>query len=139
MALAPVPQPTALIYCRVSSAKQEREGASLETQEESCRAKAAELGLTVAAVFREHVSGHEWWDRPQLQTIREEIRTKKHQALIVHCLDRLAREQSTRPLRASFCFPSRGTSPRSSARRSAASCWRGWIRWSQPVNRQASE
>ena len=38
----------AAIYCRVSTEDQEREGTSLETQKESCLAKAKELVYEVA-------------------------------------------------------------------------------------------
>ncbi len=52
------PMPKALIYCRVSSDRQVREGHGLEGQESRCRKYAADRGYEVAAVFRdEGVSG----------------------------------------------------------------------------------
>jgi site-specific DNA recombinase len=47
----------ALIYCRVSSKKQAKEGHGLDSQEARCREYAAANGLEVAAVFPDDVSG----------------------------------------------------------------------------------
>ena len=47
----------ALIYCRVSSKKQANEATGLDTQEHRCREHAAKLGVDVAAVFYDDVSG----------------------------------------------------------------------------------
>ena len=47
----------ALIYCRVSSAGQRDEGHGLESQEHRCRQRAEQLGLDVAAVFPDTMSG----------------------------------------------------------------------------------
>ena len=47
----------ALIYCRVSSKKQSREGSGLEGQEYRCRQYAEAKGYTVEAVFPDDVSG----------------------------------------------------------------------------------
>ncbi|MEM7547696.1 MAG: recombinase family protein [Pseudomonadota bacterium] len=47
----------ALIYCRVSSAKQKSDGSGLESQEHRCRQYAAEKGYTVEAVFPDDSSG----------------------------------------------------------------------------------
>jgi site-specific DNA recombinase len=50
--------PKSLIYCRVSSDRQVREGHGLDGQEQRCRSYAAERGYEVAEVFRdEGVSG----------------------------------------------------------------------------------
>lgn len=47
----------ALIYCRVSSQKQKREGSGLDSQEHRCRKHAAERGYEVVAVFPDDISG----------------------------------------------------------------------------------
>ena len=56
------------IYLRVSSPEQEKEGTSLETQEEACRRKAESAGYHGAwvEVFREQGSGPDpdWPDAP---------------------------------------------------------------------------
>ena len=47
----------ALIYCRVSTTKQEDEGNGLESQEMRCRQYAQSMGYEVEAVFPDSVSG----------------------------------------------------------------------------------
>ncbi|MCR9089229.1 MAG: recombinase family protein [Rhodobacteraceae bacterium] len=47
----------AVIYCRVSSAKQKASGAGLESQQHRCRQYADARGYTVAAVFPDDISG----------------------------------------------------------------------------------
>jgi site-specific DNA recombinase len=85
-------QAVADIYERVSDPKQERLGTSLETQDAAARAWCAERGITVRHVFRETFSGVELWDRPQMTACRETIRRDPPDYLVVHALDRLARE-----------------------------------------------
>lgn len=46
------PPNTCVIYCRVSTDAQEREGTSLDSQEADCRAYAAQQGWTVVAALR---------------------------------------------------------------------------------------
>lgn len=83
---------SALIYCRVSTRGQE-DGTSLDTQEERCRSEAEARGYVVAGVFREVYSGAEIFDRPQLNALRDEVRTKTHAAVYVYAIDRLTRTQ----------------------------------------------
>jgi len=47
----------AVIYCRVSSARQEEEGHGLASQETRCRQHAAQKGYEVVAVFPDTISG----------------------------------------------------------------------------------
>lgn len=82
------------IYCRVSTAGQEAEGTSLDTQEAACRAYAAERGYAVAEVYREVFSGAELWARPCLSELREAVRRGEVEAIIAHAVDRLSREQA---------------------------------------------
>jgi len=51
------PPQKALIYCRVSSKKQIREGKGLDSQEHRCRVYAAQHGFEVEKVFTDGVSG----------------------------------------------------------------------------------
>ena len=81
----------ALVYCRVSTPGQERDGTSLDSQEASCRAYAEQHGYTVGRVTREVGSGLELWDRQLLSRDREALKRHEFAALIVHDLDRLAR------------------------------------------------
>jgi site-specific DNA recombinase len=50
-------EPKAIIYCRVSSAKQKHEGSGLESQEHRCRQYAKLNGYKVVEVFRDDFSG----------------------------------------------------------------------------------
>lgn len=81
----------ALIYCRVSTPGQEREGTSLDSQEAACRAYAEAHGYRVARVTREVGSGAELWDRALLSRDRDDLKHGGYAALIIYDLDRLAR------------------------------------------------
>lgn len=82
----------AVIYCRVSTDRQEENGTSLDSQEGGCVTKAHQLGYTVANVVREQHTGTELWERPKLAKIREDIKAGYYQALIVYAVDRLSRD-----------------------------------------------
>jgi len=84
----------AAIYCRVSTTMQEEEGSSLATQEERCRAYAAERGWQVVAVYRETHTGSELWERPQLTALREMVRSGAVDVMLAYALDRLSRKQT---------------------------------------------
>jgi site-specific DNA recombinase len=86
-------KPRVAIYCRVSSAGQE-DNSSLGTQEERCRAYATERGWAVSTVYREVHSGAELFERPQLSLLRESMRRKEFDVLLVYALDRLSRKQT---------------------------------------------
>lgn len=84
----------AAIYVRVSTAGQEAEGTSLDTQEAACRAYADRQGYRVAGVYREVHSGAELWQRPRLTALREAVRGGEVRAIIAYAVDRLSREQA---------------------------------------------
>lgn len=86
-------KPCATIYIRVSRTEQE-EGTSLDTQEQRCRAYAAEQGYTVAAVFREVWSGADLFERPALAALRDVVRQGPACVVIAYALDRLTRDQN---------------------------------------------
>ncbi len=79
------------IYVRVSTVGQEQDGTSLDTQEERCRAYAAERGWQVVAVYRETHTGSELWERPQLTALRDAVRSGAVDVLLAFALDRLSR------------------------------------------------
>jgi site-specific DNA recombinase len=83
---------TALIYCRVSTTNQEKEGTSLDTQAEACTRHALALGYSVGRVTREVYSGAELYDRPKLAQDRADLAARRFQALICHSTDRLSRD-----------------------------------------------
>jgi site-specific DNA recombinase len=85
--------PRVVIYCRVSSTGQE-ENSSLQTQEERTRAYAHERGWNVTQVYREVHSGAELFERPQLTSLREAMRRREFDVLLVYALDRLSRKQT---------------------------------------------
>lgn len=86
----------AAIYCRVSSAMQETDGTSLETQEAAARAYCAANNYAVdeSCVHRETYSGFEMWERKKLTLLRESIRQRGVDVVIAHAVDRLARNQA---------------------------------------------
>lgn len=84
----------AAIYIRVSSAGQEQDGTSLDTQLERCRAYAAASGLTVEEnhIYREVHTGTELWERPKLTALREAVRRREVSTVIAYAIDRLSRD-----------------------------------------------
>jgi DNA invertase Pin-like site-specific DNA recombinase len=87
-------QPRAAIYVRVSTAGQQEDGTSPETQEAECRAYAARHGLVVSEphVYREVHTGAELWQRPLLTRLRAAMRWREVDAVVVHAIDRLSRD-----------------------------------------------
>lgn len=81
----------ALIYCRVSTARQGDEGTSLDSQAEAGVKHAKSLGFMVGRITKEVYSGAELFDRPKLSSDRADIRTGLFQAVIVYAIDRLSR------------------------------------------------
>lgn len=80
----------AVIYCRVSTSRQEADGTSLETQEQECRAFCEREGLRVAAVYRDASSGGNM-DRPGLESALDTVAQGEAGVLVVYAYDRLAR------------------------------------------------
>lgn len=94
--------PEAAIYARRSTeeSRRDRENkakqieSTIQTQTHGCLALASERHYHVAedAIYQEHFTGMELWDRPILTELRTSIRAGKYQALICHSTDRLSRE-----------------------------------------------
>jgi len=84
---------TAALYPRVSTDGQERDGTSLETQQQACLKRALELGYDVPERFmvRETYSGLTL-DRPRLNEVRQWVRDGEVQAVVAYALDRLSRD-----------------------------------------------
>src|SRR3954470_11395487 len=93
----PVPSSitTALIYTRVSSDEQAREGVSLDAQLRECRQYAARLGWLLGAEYQDVMSGTRD-DRPQYQALLSDargLRAEGHAAVVVvAALDRFGRK-----------------------------------------------
>jgi site-specific DNA recombinase len=83
----------AAIYVRVSTNSQE-DGTSLETQEAAGRRHAAGRGYVVGpdGLYREVHTGTELWERPQLTALRDLIRRREIEVVVVYAIDRLARD-----------------------------------------------
>src|SRR5438876_10628740 len=82
----------AVIYCRVSTDKQEQDGESLEYQEEKCRRYAELHDLDVIMVLKEAKSGFIHYSlREQLTLARQFIRDQMADVIIVWDLRRFAR------------------------------------------------
>lgn len=86
----------AAIYTRVSTTIQEEEGTSLDTQKARCLAYAERNGFTVPEgyIFVDVYSGAAFDARPSLAKLREVVRARRLDAILVYDLDRLNREQS---------------------------------------------
>src|SRR5215217_7824522 len=86
--------PTALIYTRVSSEEQAREGVSLDAQLTECRRYAAQHGWMLGSEFQDVLSGKRD-DRPAYQALLTEVRrlrAERHSVIVVvFRLDRLGR------------------------------------------------
>ena len=81
----------ALIYCRVSTTKQEETGTSLDSQAAECIKYAEANGYRVAEVVKEAFSGAYLSERPKLNEQREKIKAGVYDAVIVYDVDRLSR------------------------------------------------
>ncbi len=84
----------AVIYCRVSSEKQVREGNGLDSQEHRCRAYAASLGLEVENVFRDEGISGGLFDRPAMKDLVKYLdkNWQKKYIVIFDDLKRFARD-----------------------------------------------
>lgn len=90
------PLTKAMIYCRVSSATQARDGISLDAQEAACRAFAAQRGLEVVGVYVDAgISGRRDENgRQGLARLLDDYRGSTDTAVLVYSLSRLGRSQS---------------------------------------------
>ena len=80
----------AVIYCRVSTKKQAREGNGLTSQETRCREYAKHRGHNVVGVFTDDVSG-KLAQRPGFDEMLSSIR-KKGMVVIIDDISRMARD-----------------------------------------------
>ena len=90
---------TALVYLRVSTARQaekggESEGYSIPAQRDACTRKAAELGASNLEEFIDAGASARSADRPALQAMLERLKKKDVDYVIVHKVDRLARDRA---------------------------------------------
>ncbi len=81
----------AAIYCRVSTEGQEQEGTSLQTQLEACQKYCQSREYEVACELSEVWSGLSL-DRPEIDKLREAVRSEQLDVVVVYSLDRLSRD-----------------------------------------------
>ena len=92
--------PVAVIYARVSPGKgqaakaDEPDGYSIPAQLEACKRKAQSLGAIVVEEFVERSESAKTSDRPQLQRMLIYVREQRVNYVIVHKVDRLARNRA---------------------------------------------
>lgn len=97
--LAQLLQRTAVAYARVSTADQatrggQREGFSIPAQREAISAKAQTLGAAIVAEFVDAGESARSADRPELQRMLAYLRDNRVDMVIVHKIDRLARNRA---------------------------------------------
>ena len=87
----------AVIYCRVSSPKQVKEGHGLQSQETRCREYAKHKGYEVIEVFKDEGITGKLLDRPNIQNMLTFLKQHKRERFIVIIDDisRLARDIET--------------------------------------------
>ncbi|HEY8600388.1 MAG TPA: recombinase family protein [Thermomicrobiales bacterium] len=83
----------ALIYCRVSSDKQE-ENSSLGTQEAACRECCEQRGYAISGVYTEVYTASALHERPRLSLLRDAVRRGEVDVIVVYAIDRLSRDQA---------------------------------------------
>lgn len=90
-----ISKPSAVIYLRVSTARQAAEGIGLDAQEAKCRAHAERMGWSVIAAHRdEGISGRDCVERrPGLQATIETVKSHPGAVVVVYSVSRLARRQ----------------------------------------------
>lgn len=82
----PIPQPepdAAVIYCRVSSAKQVEEGHGLDSQATRCREYAARKGYEVIQTFHEKGVSGGLMDRPSFNKLIAFIKAQRREGIVV--------------------------------------------------------
>ena len=82
---------SAALYCRVSTDSQEREGTSLQTQLAACLKYCENKNYEVAYRYSETFSGLSL-ERPELNELRELVRSEAVDVVVCYCLDRLSRD-----------------------------------------------
>jgi len=83
----------AIVYSRVSTDAQERDGTSLDTQERACVDFASERGWTVVGRIRDAASGASL-EREGMQQLRDSLRHGDTDVVIAYAVDRLSRSQN---------------------------------------------
>ena len=86
-------QVKALLYSRVSTDAQERDGTSLDTQQRACLEHAKVKGWRVVECIRDTASGSNL-DRPGIIRLRQLLRQGDIDLVVAYAVDRLSRNQN---------------------------------------------
>ena len=85
--------PNCIIYSRVSTDAQERDGTSLETQERAARELATQGGWHVVKSLRDTASGFSL-ERSGIEELRTTLRRGETDVVVAYAVDRLSRNQN---------------------------------------------
>jgi len=83
----------AIIYSRVSTDAQERDGTSLDTQERASQEYVGANGWTLLESIRDTASGYSL-DRPGIERLRFLLRQGSVDMIVAYAVDRLSRNQN---------------------------------------------
>lgn len=83
----------AVVYSRVSTDAQERDGTSLDTQERACLDQAADRGWNVVRCIRDAASGATL-EREGIAELRAVLRSGEADVIVAYAVDRLSRNQN---------------------------------------------
>ena len=83
----------AIVYSRVSTDAQERDGTSLDTQERACLQFAHEQGWRIVEEIRDAASGFSL-DRPGIERVRRVLREGGADVVVAYAVDRVSRNQN---------------------------------------------
>ncbi len=83
----------AIIYSRVSTDAQERDGTSLDSQETACVEYARVNGWHVVDCARDTASGYSL-ERPGMERVRQSLRHGTADVVVAYAVDRLSRNQN---------------------------------------------
>ena len=83
----------AVVYNRVSTDAQERDGTSLDTQQQGCLEYAQSNHFAVAESIRDTASGYSL-DRPGIEWVRQLLRQGAVDVVDSHAVNRLSRNQN---------------------------------------------
>ena len=83
----------AMVYSRVSTDAQERDGSSLDTQERACVGQVRGYDWKLLECIRDTASGFSL-DRPGIERVRQLLRQGAVDAVVTYAVDRLSRNQN---------------------------------------------
>src|SRR5262245_51837708 len=94
MTSLPTKHPSRALLCPRVSTDDQRDGASIETQEAAMRRRCEERGWSVAGVLADAESGAVLWERPQFKEISRRIQAGQADVVLFYESSRLARDQA---------------------------------------------